>query len=405
MCTLGHRAGDIDPSWKLYGRFSWPILFLTGCVLLLLTGCEDPSNVGLGLAPEEGSSPEQATIAANNVQQTSFASPTGNRSTVVAGQVTDPLFGDISALGYLDIGSPGSFPDAFSDDENDIGSVVFKLHRSYLYGDTTGTTELVLHGMDSDWPASGRSADTSLAAGTEIIRTEIQPTDTLIEISMPDSWIEDHETGLRGENPSFSADFHGFQFSAPDGSVILGFNADGSSLEVTVDDETASFAISKELSTLDRSKDPATKDNRVALQTGIGPAVSMELPLRETVGQAVMNRVRLTLPFDRETMNQDLPANFVRPLPPQLIIYGVEDEENRTPLYTGELDEDDDRYVFDHPQLTNQLQQIILGNAAYERFIVAGATTNSVTVSPVLLYGSGSETQAPSAALTIVPID
>lgn len=402
---LRHRAGDTNSS-PILQTFFGPTVFLTACLFMLLTGCEDPSNVGSGFVPEEGATPSRVTMSASNVQQTSFASPTGNRTTIVVGNVSDPLFGRVSALGYLDIGSPSSFPEVFSDDDTDISSVVLKLRQSYLYGDTTGTTELVLHDMDTDWPASGTSSDTTLTTGSEITRVTVQPTDTLIEIPMPESWIADHENGLRGERTNFTAEFHGFQLSAPDGRVIQGFNADTTTLDVTVGEETASFFISKELSTLDRPEDPAVLDNRVTLQTGVGPAISMRLPLAaDSLDEMVLNRVRLTLPVDRQTMADQLPGNFVRPLPSQLIIYGVDSEDTRTPLYSGQLDEENDQYVFDHPQLTNQLQQVLLGAADYEHYIVAGSTSNAVTVSPVLLYGSNSETQGPSAALTIVPLN
>jgi len=64
------------------------------CVLLLLlaTGCDDPSAVGIGLIGEEGL-PVTVRLPADSVLTASQKDRTGNTARVLAGRVADPLVG------------------------------------------------------------------------------------------------------------------------------------------------------------------------------------------------------------------------------------------------------------------------------------------------------------------------
>lgn len=376
-------------------------------MLIFLAGCEDPSNVGLGLIPDEGSDPDQITLAADDLEQTSYSSVTGNRAGFAVGAVDDPMFGSLRVTGYLDFTRPGSFPDSFRDGDNDISDVTLTLHRTYVYGDTTDSYTLTLRSMPEDWTASNVRADTALTAGDNAITSiEVSPTDTLIEIPLPDSWIEDNSRGLRGEDVDFTTNFHGFQLSTSEAPAVEGFHSDSSALEVTVGEETAAFSISKNLSTIERTEPPASVDDRVVLQSGVGPAVTMTLPLSaDTLEGKALSRARILLPIDRQAMEDQQPADFVRPLPEQVVLYGIDADDNRTALQTGRLDEENSRYVFDTPELTNALQRVLLGKSEYEQYLVAGSTLNAVNVSPALLYDSTSETEVPTISLTLVPLN
>ncbi len=123
------------------------------CALLLLlaTGCDDPSAVGIGLIDEEGL-PVTVRLPADSVLTASQKDRTGNTARVLAGRVADPLVGTLSATGYVDFVMSGT---ALVD--TTIVGVRLELPRDYVYGDTLGSVTLALHDMTEDWPyaASG----------------------------------------------------------------------------------------------------------------------------------------------------------------------------------------------------------------------------------------------------------
>lgn len=370
----------------------------------LLTGCEDASNVGLGLVEDEGGEPEQVTLNATNVGQRSYVSNTSNRLTFLTGHVQDPLFGELQATGFVDLRAPSSLPESFQDEDNPIEDATFRLRRSYLYGDTTGSTTLALHRIPSSWTVDGTRADTSITTGEQITTVTVQPTDTLIEIPLPENWRQENSSLLRSDQTAFEDDFHGFELRAADASAVQGFYADSSALRVIVAEDTAAYSISQDLTTIERQSQPASNADHAVVQNGIGPAVSMDFSFdADSLQGSVLNQATVMLPVDVSTMQQQTPAGFVRPLPESLSLFGVDEDGERTLLQRGEL-VGSDHYRFGEEVLTAALQRVLLGSVSYDRYLVTGTTADAVTINGLLLYNS-SETKQPYATLTMVPVD
>lgn len=377
-------------------------------LLVFLTGCEDPSNVGLGLVEGEGAQPQRLTLSAEKVQETDHQSITGNQNTLLVGQVDDPLFGTVETVSSLDLQAPATLPETFENEDNDISSVTLKLRRSYLYGDTTGTITLNLHSIPNSWEADRARSDTSISAGNLITSVTVAPEDTLVQISLPEAWIEDNNDLLRSGFSEFNPSFHGFQLQAPEASLVEGFNADDSTsvMEVVVDDEAATFQISQELVTVKRTEPVNSPSGNVVVQDGAGPAVTLDFPFdNDSLKQSVLNRAQFFLPVNTETMDEQNPAGFVRPLPQALMLYGVTAEGQRRFLGAGGFSTEKSRYTFAGQELTRRMQDVLIGNVNFDHYLVTGPSPSAVTVSGALLFDQTHETRVPRATLTFIPAE
>ena len=370
-------------------RFAWPLVM----GLLLLTACEDPSNVGIGLVDEQGD-PVVRSFGTSNFDTTTIDDITGNQPRVLVGQVDDPLTGMISATGYVDFVSPG-----FDNDDNPtITGVSLVLARNYVYGDTVTTSSISLFDLVEDWTETTAKADTSLPKGMLVTTADFLPSDTLVTIPLPESWIAANDAALRSDE--FESSFHGFALEAAGGNAIVGFNESASSLRVFTSADTLNYNLTRTITGLARSGQPAAlPPNQVLVQDGLGQTVTFNIDLEDAgLEDTPINGVILRL-FADTLVVKDTPPNFVRPLLRDIQLVGVDENGLFLTLGMATLT-DDGSYRFREAPLRNVLQQQFFGNALIERLELR-FTTSLNTINPMVFYNAIAEERAPVALLTI----
>lgn len=384
-----------------------PLFALAGA-LLLLTACEDPSNVGLGLVGEGGGEPVVQRVDVSPFEAVAAARDvTGNRQRLLAGRVADPLLGTISATGYFDFTAlDGDDVGGFRD--TTLVSATLQLTPDYVYGDTTSPVTFTLRSVPEELDAADAPADTTLPEGDVITSFSFVPTDSLVSVPLPASWIAENDTTLRSEQ--VTSVFHGFELAPASGTdgAVVGFNQAGSRLQAVAGADTVSFGAAgnntgvKSITNLARAGEPALPADRVLLQDGLGPRVRLSLDLSEAdlLGEA-LNRVALHLYPD--TLALDGSSGFYRPRPPALALYGVLEDGTEAEVATAVLDEAG-RYAFSSNDLRAILQGALLGEETFDHYeIVVPSVVN--TISPVLFYGPGSGETAPQMQLVVTEID
>lgn len=388
-------------------RHSLPAL--AAFALLYLTACEDPSNVGLGLVGEQGGEPITTQEAISNLRPDSLERPASVPPRVLTGIVDDPLIGTIAAEGYVDF-TPVSSSDFRG---GTIQSAELRLLPTYLYGDTTQEITLAIRPVSEEWSPTDLPVDTTFEVGALIREFTFQPTDSIVVVSMPATWVSSNDELLRSEN--FAEDFHGFRIDHVGGNAVVGFGPNSTVLRSFTEEDSASYPIGKAYSAL--SKDEAAPpNNRVLVQAGIGPEAKFNFELEEDDQVGAINRIALAFRADTLTLEQNLPVGFVRPSIRTLDLYGITAEGALVLLARGNLG-DDGRFVFQSDVLAREIQSTLLGDRIYESFelrIPAPVTVSdeqtvterlSASISAVLLYGTGTGDEAPTAYLTITPID
>jgi hypothetical protein len=328
---------------------------------LLFAGCDDPSAVGLDIIGEVGGDPVIMDVPPVITQLETAGELTGQNSRVLVGHVEDPLFGTFRTHAYLDFGAPLS---GSTFREGTINSAYLRLERSYVYGDTLGSIEVDVYGMDAEWGSQGATADTSIAYSSLIASYTISAHDTLVTLQLPPDWVAANDTTLRSE--AFSSVFHGFHLRARGGNAVVGYSAGLSFLGATTAADTVSFPQVRNLTVRERLTDPQPTGNVVAYQSLVGPGVALSYDTSELIERFALNRGTLRI---REDSLQILlaPVNFVRTRPQTLTLFYRTVENVLLPVETAPR-QDTGEFVFRSGELYLMIDRILRGQIRPGRF-------------------------------------
>jgi hypothetical protein len=386
---------------------------------LVLTACQDPSGVGLGLVGEEGGTPGSAVVAAASVSlgeageaaTGGFGNPGATvlpQAHVLVGRVEDPLAGGAEATAYLDVRPPSTVPSGFR--ERTILTATLRLARTYLYGDTTSTLRLALAEVADNWSPVGAPADTGFVTGPVLTTLDVVASDTLVEIALPASWVTAREALLRSD--SAASAFDGFQLRldgpAPLPGAVLGFRTSEddevrSALRVTTSQDTVDYPVVEVFTALTRTAAAAPPPDRLLLRGGLNEAVALRFDVSGLDSLAVAGAA---LRVSADPTLTETPG-FRRPLPDELALFGVRDDSSRAFLDRAPRDEDTNTYSFTSRSLTDAVQRAALGAPPFIRFEV-GAPNSPLTldVLPLVLGpppGAPSDERRPRLVVTGVP--
>lgn len=382
---------------------------------LVTAGCEDPSNVGLGLIGESGGDPVRMRIPATELPAEFEPPPTLNvRSSlgyvsgatrVLAGTVEDPLFGTITTKGYIDVSPTTSQSADYR--SGTITSVELELTRIYVYGDTVATISLVVSGMDEAWPATTLTSDTSLTAGAEITRVDFSyASDTTIVIDLPQEWYSAHSATLLSSN--VLDDFHGFQLSTANTSTVVGFDAGSGRLRIVTTTGTAELLVSKIFTHVERIGEATPPPGTAFIQDGTGQNLSLDFDFQaDSISGTAVSRAVVELAVDRASMDA-VPQDFFRPAVTQFDFMGVREDGTTFLLRSAILGEDDTiRFVSNtaaagQPTIVRTIQRAAAGNEEFTRYRVRLADVQAA-INSVLVFAPGPDEKAPHAVLTLTP--
>ncbi len=361
---------------------------------ILVLACTDPiSNVGLDLLDEEGG-PEARSVETSLFAASPLVDITGAAPRVLAGQVDDPLAGNIFATGYVDFS--GSYEQASTDT---ITQVAIRLARNYMYGDTTAAVTLTVHDITGHWHAIGLKADTSLAMGAAIATASFAASDTLVSVPLPATWISKFESTLKSAD--FDTLFHGFAFEGAGNAAIVGFNFSGSSLQVVTSADTTSYAMTRSFSRIVRTGLPPLPEGALLFQDGAGPSVQLNFALTEFLDTPI-NGAILEIPADT-VQSTWTPPNFARPLVRELNLVAVGDDPSAPALFLAKTTiSSDGVYRFSSADLVAFFQGVIFGTVDYT-YLELRAPVPDNTLNVVLLPYGISEDLAPKVHIILSP--
>ncbi len=408
-------------------RFNLKVLF--AILPLFIFACEDPSNVGLGLVGDgEGGIPQTRVIPINAFEPIADDGVRDNTSQVLAGQVIDPAFGTIKAEGFIDVRSNLDLPDSY--ENGTVEGALLYLVPNYFYGDSTQVLTFALHEVLSEFESSGNSQDSIPETGPELMQFDFDPTQSLLQIPLPDTWVNQYEADLRSS--SFGDVFHGFKIVPVAGNAVVGFvNTIGTAtladntarLQGIAAGDTVDYVADKSITTFSKLADPDLPADRTILQNGLAPQISLNFSL-DSLALGSLNRGALELRIDTGAM--ETPANFLRPELNTLLLGAiVKSDSNRVIVAEGNKNDDDSySFVFNdnivvflssshqstYPQYVgldfhDVLQDILLGGEnpfmSYEVLYPITATSN--TLEGLVLHNPTSATDAPNVYLTTTP--
>ena len=380
--------------------------------LAVLSACQDPAGVGLGLIDEESPDPAVRALPATEVDAVADTRPLIGvadssaalpQTRVLAGDVSDPVFGDARVTGYLDFTQP-SVPDGT--EPGDVRSVRLEVQRTYVYGDTTTALPLTLRQVDAaagSWsPSLDYPADTVLAVGPALATATVTVSDDVVAFDLPAAWVEANAALLVGDPAAFNNDFEGFALepTRPGGAgAVFGFQAQTSRtrLRVFTASDTLSYPVGEVFSSVQRGPAPPAPPGFVAAQAGAGRAVGLRFDLG-ALGPVALARAVLRVPIDA-SVAQD--GAFVRPLARRAQLFGVDDATGeRTPIALVAV-EGGVATTLQSEVLRAFLQEGLIGTRRLDRFelVPTPVPAASLDVLPVLRPGGA---EGPRLSLTVV---
>jgi len=320
-------------------RPSWIYSLLVGGVLLFsLSACDDASTVGLGVGPDSLSGGDPATLNITPALDTTTSPPqTGlelqpfnplvDRGPwrVLVGRVDDPIGGTIEASGYLDVQGRSDFPPEIRNAGSDSLSAQLRFTPTYVHGDTASSVEFRVLNLSEEAEMDQARADTTFPVGSAIARRSIVPTDSLVTIDLPSSWLTSERLDVLRDTSdggsAFDENFHGFKLVAAEESAVVGFSVSNATLRLihTPDSTAADYPGIKAFTHIERRNVPDIADYRV-LQGGVGIGLTMEWdystsPL-DTLTRDPLNRAEIFVPIDTSAMEARSGSDsFARPLP------------------------------------------------------------------------------------------
>lgn len=350
-------------------RLPWLSAFLVGGALLLsITACDDASNVGLGVGPDSLQGGEPVTLdAVPSLDTTTVAPQTGlqlrpdigagrNTWRFLAGRVNDPVGGTIEADGYFDLLGRSFLSAPLLDADVDSLDAELRLLPTYVHGDTTSTVDIRLFELAEEADMNGARADTTFPVTNEVTSTTLSPTDSLVVIDLPQSWLVDNLESLRDTTDggtNFEESFHGFRLVAGDrANAVVGFSSTTIALRLrhTSRGTTADYVGFKTFTHVERRNVPPAPDNYIVLQDGVGLSLTMNWdfdsnPL-DSLKNSPINRADILVPVDTTALKaRSGSASFARPLAKGFRILATRSEGPNAPscgsVGTAEVPDDE----------------------------------------------------------------
>ncbi|MFN3596269.1 MAG: hypothetical protein ACK41D_03255 [Rubricoccaceae bacterium] len=379
------------PSPVLRPRLAlWLVSFL-GALLVGLSACQDPSNVGIGLIDDERSNPNLRVVNADSVFTVSSTLRTGGftadgtpvQTRFLAGRVVDPVLGNARATAYIDVRLP---PGTQRIPEGSlIEFAELYLVRDYVYGDTLATTPLEVREVTTQWTPVGLPADTVLATGPLLATAQLRARgDTTLVIPLPDSWVAERDSVL--QSPNVSSLFEGFELRTPAGAsgAVVGFNARSSALRLRVVGDTTvySYPLAEVYTALSRDAPATPPPGVVLVRQGAPEALGFTFDLEPLRGIPL---ARATLRFSLDRSAVPSAGSFVRPLATEALLVGVREDDSRLTLGQVTIPASGDGATLPSLQFTTTLQGQLLGQAPFKRYELSlPASPLSLDVLPVV---------------------
>lgn len=345
-----------------------PIFGAILATALLITGCDDPSNVGQGLLDAQGNDTEVVRLSPLSIEASETGDVTGGNAASGAvralfGEAADPVVGTLTSTGLVDFVPASQFESGFVNGTVSWAGLEFNV--DYSYGDTSGVLTFDLHAVPDTWQSTALRADSLIAIGSVIASYEIPASTGIVSLELPQDWVSEYDPLLRSSE--FTDNFHGFALVPQQADAVLGIRFSESRLRAsTTPGDTVAFALSKVASLTD---DAAVQmpSGDVVLRDGSTGGLDLRFQFEGgALEPSLIHRVIIKL---RTTdWSASYPAGFARPLPGVLSVHGVS-ADGATRVDIGEVPINQEGvFIVDNTTLTNVFQSANLGKSVLDRF-------------------------------------
>ncbi len=364
-------------------------------IMCVFMACEDPTNVGLGLVGDDSGQPLTEALDLEAFAPADEVGIVDNLGQVLAGRVDDPSLGTTHAVAYFDVRTNTNQTIDYRN--GPVERAILELEVSYVYGDTLSEMTFALHEVLSEFSGFQSTADSIPTVGPELLQFSMMPTDDVVTVELPASWVDQYDADLR--TPDFGQAFAGFQLQHLEGNAVVGFHnvvTRNTRIRSIVGVDTVNFVAEKSITTLEKESDSNLPAGRIGIQDGIGPKVSFTFAIDSLQGVA-LNRAAIRNKTDNDAL--ETPTDFYRPPITDLALHGVLSDSSSALLAIGTLD-DDGNFSFVSETFHVVLQSFLLGGTPYESYEIRFSSASANSIDTVVLHDNQAESDPPQIYIT-----
>lgn len=312
-CPDSTDLSFIVPEQKpLTKRSLWNVLAVA-VIAIAWTSCDDSSNVGGGLIPDRNIVTTD-TFMVPTTDGLALNPYTGEPTHLSTGSYNDPWFGPIKAEAFL---IPNLVPRGLVDTLSDSTRVVLNMRPSSFYGDTLNATTFGIYGVRDNWRPSTFRANTQLVTDVQPFATFEVTRDSLIQVEMPQSWLEEYKTFVYSDAPNpdsaYVRSYFGLAIKPISEGKVFSMLKDSVQMTIYNPRDTNIVYVRASAHNFDRTA-PASFASGVHVSSNMEnlPSITLRLDLDKLSGSNVTRAV-IQIREDETYLASALPQGHVRP--------------------------------------------------------------------------------------------
>lgn len=394
-------------------RLTLPLLFLLAAGFI--SSCDDTPVVGGNLSPDDVAV-NADTIFISSMSVVSSPSFSGNLTYVTAGHVSDPVFGNITAMALL---RPEITREAQADTIGENAVARLSLNLSSRYGAETAQGDFEVVELGRLWRSTSWRYDSipELAKNPDMSRKVIGRftiTDSdSITVRLNDEWTRKYRdiylnTSAAERDSLYRTDLPGLAIVPAEGTEQM-FSIQVSRVRLLFQSGEDVRDLSREMSSWAVSMNKegpgegAVGSSKPVFNTR-GSMLKLDFDFSEEfLGTTNFSRVELVMYDDTLRTKSGTPADFQRPRSESMLVYFLEPEQinfaiTADPRFQATRRTDDSSYRINATTLAND--QIRAGGDDRSIYVVVGG--NDGRFMPVLLSGTDDTMLQPKLLITSI---
>ncbi|MGD8749165.1 MAG: hypothetical protein PVI44_11910 [Balneolaceae bacterium] len=358
-----------------------------------MSGCDDAGPVGSDLT-KPGAEVTVDTITVNTIDTTHTSTFSGGKNYFSAGAYSDPIFGDISAIGMVEPKLPPSV-DSVQSNAKMLMRII--INGDEVYGDSSAIQDFDIYEIDEYWEIAGQKMkdDIKINMNAKVASFSIGEEDSL-DVELSSNWFDKYykfasDTSSDADS-LYEHEVYGLALVPQNSKKIIPLDRTSTRFVIqNPDTDTVSVNMSKYAYSLDRTNESFPQGS-VPLYSTYESVLQLDVDLSDINAEAsTISKTELVLYQNNAALEQSLqsePLSVQRP-PEKNVQLHLADPEDipkaidpGSPIASGAYNRTDGAY---HLDITSLAQQILLNGfpAGQKNYITL---INNGIITPSLLY-------------------
>lgn len=385
---------------------SLSLVFVLG-LMIMLAGCERPGSVGSGLT-DSGAEVETKTDTVKVVNVSPFDAFSGGYSRFSAGRFSDPIFGDITATGFI---KPALISASDTLTQNATMKMRLLFDNSDVLGDSLSQQTYEVYEVNEFWrpKAIKLNGELALDKNSKVATFTVGEEDSL-DVTLDPQWVDNnYRPYINSDNNTTSDSLYkneefGLALVPTNSNKVIPFDVSSTRFVIeNPDADTSTVSSSQWAYQIKRTNQPEPPQGTAVVHNMLEQALKFPFDISEIdINGPNISRVELIFYQDEESLTQSIPASQNRPQAQGARLHYVDSTQTPdnllpgSPIATGSFSEEDNAFHFN----ITQFIQAGLINGLPEGQNFYFTLPNDGTVKSSLIYVDPKSVSPPELVIT-----